>query len=243
MEIEGSVALVTGANRGLGKAYCEALLAAGAAKIYAAARDPSGITDPRLVPLKLDVTDPAEIAAAAERCGDLTILINNAGAMLLQPILGAESEAALRREFEVNVFGVMNMVRSFAPILGRNGGGAIANMLSVVAWFVNPFNATYCASKHAALAVTDGARIQLKAQGTQVVAVYAGFIDTEMASFSTAPNKTPASQVADRTLDGIRRGLDHVHADRRAEEVWHATRTDPAAYHAVMQKQWDERPR
>ena len=241
MEIAGSVALVTGANRGLGKAYCEALLAAGAAKVYAGARDPSSIADPRLVPVKLDVTDPADIAAAAERCGDVTILINNAGAMLLQPVLGAEAEAALRRELEVNVFGVMNMIQAFAPILGKNGGGAIANMLSVVAWFVNPFNGTYCVSKHAALAVTDGARIQLKAQGTQVVAVYAGFIDTEMASFSTGPNKTPPSQVAERTLDGIRRGLDHVHADKRAEDVWQATRTDPAAYHALMQKQWDER--
>jgi len=243
MEIAGSVALVTGANRGLGKAYCEALLAAGAAKVYAGARDPSSIADPRLVPVKLDVTDPADIAAAAERCGDLTILINNAGAMLLQPVLGAEAEAALRRELEVNVFGVMSMMQAFAPILGKNGGGAIANMLSVVAWFVNPFNGTYCVSKHAALAVTDGARIQLKAHGTQVVAVYAGFIDTEMAAFSTGPNKTPPSQVAERTLDGIRRGLDHVHADKRAEDVWLATRTDPAAYHAVMQKQWDDRQR
>jgi NAD(P)-dependent dehydrogenase (short-subunit alcohol dehydrogenase family) len=242
MEIEGCAALVTGANRGLGKAYCEALLAAGASKVYAAARDPSGIADPRLVPIRLDVTSPADIAAAAGRCGDLTVLINNAGAMLLKPILGEDSAAALRQEMDVNVFGVMNMMRAFAPILGRNGGGAIANMLSVVAWFVNPFNATYCASKHAALAVTDGARIQLKVQGTQVVAVYAGFIDTEMASFSTAP-KTPPSQVAERTLDGIRRGLDHVHADQRAEDVWRATRTDPAGYHATMQKQWDERPR
>ena len=243
MNIENAVAIVTGANRGLGKAYAEALLAAGAAKVYAGARDPAAITDKRLVPIKLDVTSPQDVAAAAAACGDVTILINNAGAMLMSPTLTAGSEAALRHEIEVNVFGLLAMSRAFAPILARNGGGAIANMLSVVAWFVNPFNATYCASKHAALAVTDGARIQLKAQGTQVVAVYAGFIDTEMASFSTAPNKTPASQVADRTLDGIRRGLDHVHADKRAEEVWHATRTDPAAYHAVMQKQWDERPR
>ena len=242
MEIEGCTALVTGANRGLGKAYCEALLAAGAAKIYAGARDPATVTDPRLVSVKLDVTRPDEIAAAAERCGDVTLLINNAGAMLLSPMLAEGAEAALRQEMEVNVYGVLGMARAFAPILARNGGGAIANMLSVVSWFVNPFNATYCVSKHAALAVTDALRIQLKEQRTQVVAVYAGFIDTEMASFSATP-KTPASQVAERTLDGIRRGLDHVHADQRAEEVWQATRTDPAGYHALMQQQWDRRPR
>jgi NAD(P)-dependent dehydrogenase (short-subunit alcohol dehydrogenase family) len=157
------------------------------------------------------------------------------------PILGPDSEAAMRWEFEVNVFGILNMSRAFAPVLARNGGGAIANMLSVASWFLNPVIGTYCASKHAALAVTDGIRIQLKHQGTQVVAIHAGFIDTEMASFSTSPNKTPPRQVAERTLDGIRRGLDHVHADQRAEDVWHATRTDPAGYHALMQQQWDAR--
>jgi NAD(P)-dependent dehydrogenase (short-subunit alcohol dehydrogenase family) len=237
MEIEGCVALVTGANRGLGKAYCEALLAAGAAKIYAGARDPSAITDPRLVPVRLDVTAPADIAAAAARCGDLTVLINNAGAMLLSPMLAEGSEAALRRELEVNVFGVLGMIRAFAPILGRNGGGAIANILSVVSWFTAPFNATYCASKHAALAVTDGARIQLREQGTQVLGIYAGFIDTDMAA-SVAEAKTSPRQVADRTLDGIRRGLDHVRADDSAEAIWQALKTDPAEFEAELQAQW-----
>jgi len=238
MNIEGCVALVTGANRGLGKAYAEALLAAGAAKVYAGARDPAAIGDPRLTPVRLDVTSSEDIAAAALACGDVNLLINNAGAMLMTPMLAEGAEAALRREMEVNVFGVLAMVRAFAPILARNGGGAVANMLSVVSWFVSPFNATYCASKHAALAVTDAVRIQLKAQGTQVVGVYAGFIDTDMAAGIDRP-KTSPRQVAERTLEGIRSGQDHVLADERAEGVWQATRTDPAALAAEMQRAWD----
>lgn len=238
MNIEGSIALVTGANRGLGKAYAEALLAAGAAKVYAGARDPSTISDQRLTPIRLDVTSQGDIAAAAGACRDVNLLINNAGAMLMTPMLAEGSEAALRREMEVNVFGVLAMVGAFAPILAHNGGGAIANMLSVVSWYVYPFNATYCASKHAALAVTDAARIELKAQGTHVVGVYAGFIDTDMAAFIDQP-KTPPRQVAERTLDGIRTGKDHVLADTRAEQMWQALRTDPAQVAHQMQQRWD----
>ena len=132
------------------------------------------------------------------------------------------------------------MVRAFAPVLARKGGGAIANMLSVVSWFVYPFNATYCASKHAALALTEGVRIQLKAQGTQVVAVFAGFIDTDMAA-GFDREKTSPQQVAERTLAGIRDGLDEVRADERAETTWQAMRTDPAEVHAQMQQEWDGR--
>src|SRR5208282_2128346 len=182
MNIEGCVALVTGANRGLGRAYAEALLASGAAKVYAGARDPSAIADGRLRSIRLDVTSRTDIAAAVKACPDVNLLINNAGVMLKSPMLAEGSEDALRRELEVNVFGVLALVRAFAPILAHNGGGAIANVLSVVSWFVSPFNATYCASKHAALAVTDAVRIQLKAQGTHVVGVHAGFIDTDMAA-------------------------------------------------------------
>ncbi len=238
MEIAGSVALVTGANRGLGKAYAEALLAAGAAKVYAGARDPSTISDPRLAPIKLDVTSAADVAAAAAMCRDVNLLINNAGAMLMTSMLAPGSEAALRREMEVNVFGTLAMVRAFAPVLARNGGGAVANMLSVTSWYVYPFNATYCASKHAALVVTDAARIELKSKGTHVVGVFAGFIDTDMAAGVDRP-KTPPRQVAERTLDGIRAGKDHVFADTRAEQMWQAMRNDPAAVTAEMQRRWD----
>ena len=139
----------------------------------------------------------------------------------------------------MNVYGVLAMVRAFAPILARNGGGAIVNMLSVVSWFVNPFNATYCASKHAALALTDAMRIQLKAQGTHVVGIYAGFIDTGMAA-GVAGNKTSPRQVAERTLDGLRTGQDHVLADDRARDIRAALQANPAAVEAGMQKAWED---
>lgn len=191
------------------------------------------------MPVKLDVTQVEEVKAAAEACADVNLLINNAGIMLAKPMLAEDSEAALRAEMEVNVFGMLRMIRAFTPVLAKNGGGAIANMLSVVSWFVSPFNATYCASKHAALALTDAVRIQLKAQGTHVAAVYAGYIDTDMVAGVKSP-KTSPKQVAERTLAGIREDQDHVHADQRSEEIWQAVKTDPAALHALMQQQWAE---
>lgn len=240
MNIDGCVALVTGANRGLGSAYVGALIAAGASKVYAGTRNLSGMhgNDNRVVPVRLDVTQAADVDSVAKACGDVNILINNAGIMLGKSILSSNSEDAMRREFEVNAFGVLRMSRAFAPVLARNGGGAIVNMLSVVSWFVLPFNATYCASKHAALAVTDGLRIELKGQGTQVVGVYAGFIDTDMAAGSTQP-KTPPRQVAEATLNGLRQGFDHVLADQRAHDIQNAVRENPEALARQMQERWD----
>lgn len=147
MNIAGSVALVTGAHRGLGKAYVEALLSSGAAKVYAGARDLSKITDSRVIPVQLDVSSRSEINAAVRQCSDVTLLVNNAGAMFNTPILAPDAVDAMRREMEVNVFGMASMIQAFAPILAKNGGGAIVNMLSVVSWFTPPLNASYAASK------------------------------------------------------------------------------------------------
>ncbi len=110
--------------------------------------------------------------------------------MLGKPVLGNDAVDSLRREMDVNVFGLLEMANAFAPVLERNGGGALVNMLSVVSWYVYPFNSTYCATKHAALAITDGLRIQLKSQGTQVIGVFAGFIDTDMGNTLFAGDKT-----------------------------------------------------
>jgi NAD(P)-dependent dehydrogenase (short-subunit alcohol dehydrogenase family) len=241
MEVKGSVALVTGANRGLGRAFVDALLAAGAAKVYAAARDPRTISNPMATTIRLDVSSAEEVAAAAARCTDLTLLINNAGIMLGNPMLtAAGSEESMRRELEVNVFGTLRMIRAFAPALALNGGGAIVNVLSVVSWFTSPFNATYCASKHAELAVTDACRIQLKGQGTQVLGVYAGYIDTDMAANVEAEKSTPR-EVAERSLEGVESGIDHVLADASAHETWRTRCAAPRELEQTMQAAWDAR--
>ena len=162
------------------------------------------------------------------------------GCVLATPVLAANAEDVLRREMEVNVFGMLAMSRAFAPVLARNGGGVLVNMLSVVSWYVYPFNSTYCATKHAALAVTDGLRIQLRAQGTMVIGVYAGLIDTEMGATLSSGPKTSPRQVAEKTMQGIRFGIEHVVADDSAMSLWQATREDLVRKHADMQTRWDQ---
>jgi NAD(P)-dependent dehydrogenase (short-subunit alcohol dehydrogenase family) len=192
--------------------------------------------------VQLDVTSATDISAVAARCPDVTLLVNNAGILLANSALQDGSDAALRQEMEVNVYGLLGMTRAFAPILRKNGGGAIVNMLSVVSWFTVPFTATYCASKHAALAVSDSSRIELRRQKTQVVGVYAGYIDTDMAASIDQP-KTPPRQIADRALDGVEKRQNHVHADARAEEVWRQTRESPEQLEKLQQLGWETRPK
>jgi len=240
-KIPGCVALVTGANRGLGKSYCEGLLRAGATKVYAAARDASTVRfeDPRVMPLRLDVTVENEIRAAAEACKDVTLLINNAGVLRNSPMLADMAEAAARHEMETNFFGTLAMVQSFAPVLKDNGGGTIVNVLSVASWFANPFFATYCASKAAAEALTDAIRMQLRSQGTHVVGVYAGYIDTDMVAH-VVHAKTSPRQVVERSLEGVESGRDRVFADSRSVEIEASLRTDRDAFYAELQRRWDD---
>jgi NAD(P)-dependent dehydrogenase (short-subunit alcohol dehydrogenase family) len=240
MNIAGSIALVTGANRGIGKAFVDALLAGGAVKIYAGARDAASIADPRVTALELDVTSPATIAAAVKACPDVTLLINNAGVMKSSSMLLPSSAAAMQSEFDVNVFGMLAMIRGFAPVLEANGGGAIVNMLSVVSWFTSPSNSTYCASKHAALAVSDAVRIELHDQHTAVIGVYVGFVDTDMAAEIDAPKVAPRD-VAEAALNGVENGINHVRVGERAESMWTLTRSDPEQLDRTMQAAWDAR--
>ena len=181
MKVAGSIALVTGANRGLGLAFANALVDMGAAKFYAAARNPEAVTLKGVVPLKLDVTSDEDVVAAARVAGNLNLLVNNAGIARPGGFLADEAIEAAREQFEVNFVAPLRMARAFAPVLAKNGGGAIINVLSVASWMNGPALATYGASKSAAWALTNGLRIELAQQGTQVVALHAGFIDTDLA--------------------------------------------------------------
>jgi NAD(P)-dependent dehydrogenase (short-subunit alcohol dehydrogenase family) len=238
MDIKNSVALVTGGNRGLGKAFVQALLDAGSQRIYVGARSLTATTDPRLQPLKLDITSARDIAAAAEACQDVTILINNAGVMHSSPLLAAPSMDGARAEMETNYFGTLAMCRAFAPILKKHGGGALVNMLSVVSWFTNPLNGSYSASKAAALSLTNGVRLELHAQGTLVVAVHAGFIDTDMTASLDVPKVTP-QEIAVKTIEAIAAGQEEVLADQRSLDVRAALATDPQAFYRRIQENWD----
>ncbi len=241
MRVQDCVALVTGGNRGLGLAYCKGLLRAGAAKVYAAARDPAkiDIVDSRVVPIALDVTKVAEVVAAAHDCQDISLLINNAGVLQNSPMLGTESEEAARQEMEINYFGVLSMVQRFAPILAKNGGGAIINVLSVASWFASPSIATYCASKAAEEILTDAIRMQLRKQRTHVAGVYAGYIDTDMSAHITQP-KTSPRQVVERSLAGLESGADRIFADDSAVYVDQSVRADRAAFDAGILQAWED---
>jgi NAD(P)-dependent dehydrogenase (short-subunit alcohol dehydrogenase family) len=135
MKIEGSVALVTGANRGLGQAYARELVHRGAAKVYGAARKPAGVTEPGVTPIGLDITDPEQVANAARQCADVSLLVNNAGVLSYQTFTSAPDLSGARLEMETNYFGTLSMCRAFAPVLAANGGGAIVNMLSVTSFY------------------------------------------------------------------------------------------------------------
>jgi NAD(P)-dependent dehydrogenase (short-subunit alcohol dehydrogenase family) len=233
MQIKGVTALVSGANRGLGRAFTQVLLQAGAVKVYAGARDPSKITDPGVVPVALDITDPNTVTAAARQCSDVTLLINNAGVMRMSPFIAAPSIEAAREEMMTNYFGTLNMCRAFSPVLGNNGGGALVNMLSVVSWFTHPMNGSYCASKAAERALTDGLRLELAAQGTLVVGVYASFIDTDMAA-SLGVSKTSADDIARSAIAGVASNQREVCADARSAEIKAMLARDADAFYAGL---------
>jgi NAD(P)-dependent dehydrogenase (short-subunit alcohol dehydrogenase family) len=239
MQLEGSVALVTGANRGLGRAYARALLDAGAAKVYGGARDPSAITDPDVVPVQLDVTDHQRVAQVAAELGDVTIVINNAGVGNGAAAMGGDDDLADHRaEFEVNYFGLLAVSRAFAPVLARNGGGALVNMLSALSFVAYPQHGNYSATKSAAWALTNALRTQLRAQGTQVVGVHAGYIDTDMAAGIDSPKVSP-EEVAQRTVEAIAAGAEEVLADDVSQAVKAALPNDQDTIYPEIQKAYD----
>lgn len=239
MKIDGSVALVTGANRGIGRAYVEALLARGAAKVYAAARDPSSVADlvedgdGRVVALALDVTDERQVAAAAKNAADVTLLVNNAGFAGRSSAYTTLDLGAARQEMEVNYFGMLALTQAFAPILKASGGGTVVNVLSFLSLVTLPFAATYSASKAAGLAVTRSLRAELAGQGTTVVAVMPVQVETEMGRNLPEPRLSTA-EVVDETLDAVVQGLDEVFPGELTRQNARAFAADPRAAQARM---------
>ena len=237
MKVEGSAALVTGANRGLGAAIAQALLDSGA-KVYGAARDTTTITNQDVIPVRLDVTSADDIANAARTCGDVSIVVSNAGILRSSASLAPGAIDAARAEMETNFFGPMRMAQAFTPVLRDNGGGTLVNVLSVLSFVSMPQGATYSASKAAAWSLTNALRMELRQQGTLVVAVHAGFIDTDMAAAVNAEKISPQS-VATQIVAAIEADTEEVLADPTSEMVKAALPNDLTALYPTLQAQWD----
>ncbi|WP_330335898.1 SDR family oxidoreductase [Streptomyces sp. NBC_00557] len=234
MDINDSVALVTGANRGLGRAFAQRLLERGARKVYATARRPETVDLPGAEVLPLDIADPASVRAAAEAAPDVSLLINNAGISTGTDLVTGSPDA-VRRELETNMFGHLEMIRTFAPALARNGGGAIVNVLSAMSWFGGKGAGAYHLSKAAAWAMTNGVRLELAEQGTLVTAVHLGLADTDMAA-GWPVDKIAPSDLADAALDGVEAGSAEVLADQWSRDVKSRLPLTPEEFNATMDR-------
>ncbi|MGD0065540.1 MAG: SDR family oxidoreductase [Streptosporangiaceae bacterium] len=235
----GSVALVTGANRGIGRAFVAELAARGAKKIYAGVRNPSDVRNEfdglaaEVVPL--DVTDLIAVQAAAAGCPDVNLLVNNAGLFTNKRLVLTDDPDAARREMEVNYFGVLNMTRAFAPVLGANGGGYIANVLSVAGAFPAPFMGGYSPAKAAALFLSSITRSELAEAGTEVIALIVGSVDTRMAAHVAGRKEDPAD-IARAGLDALDRGEHVADTDFMAVDARARYARDPIRYERGMTK-------
>lgn len=242
MDIQHCTALVTGGNRGIGEAFVRALLAAGARKVYVGTRhlpDAEHLLrahPDQIVPVALDVTDPAQIAAAATTCTDIALLVNNAGAFLNQTLMGAPDLTAARLEMEVNYFGPLQLCRALAPALRAQGGGAILNVLSAGALVAVPGMGGYSPSKFAARAATNCIRAELASQGTQVTALIVGSVDTRMAAHVEGRKEHPDT-IAQAGLAALRKRQDEVDTDIMAVEMRAALARDPKALERSLARQ------
>lgn len=211
MTTDHITALVTGANRGLGRRFAEQLLERGAT-VYAAARRPETIDLPGAIPLQLDITDPESVRRAAETASDVTVLINNAGVSTRAGLLDGPIDD-IRLEMETHYFGTLAVTRAFAPVIERNGGGRILNVLSVLSWAHVPTSGAYAAAKAAAWALTDAVRTELAPRGIHVAALHVGYMDTDMVSDIPADQKTDPAVVAAQALDGLFAGRPEILGD------------------------------
>ena len=232
MQIENSTVLITGANRGIGLAFAKAFLARGAHKVYAGARDPSKISLTGVTPIKLDVNSISDVKAAAKLAQDVNIVVNNAGIAQLGSFMVEDAEATLRSHFETNVLGVLRMSQAFAPVLARNGGGALLNVASVASWISSPLLANYAVSKSALWSLSNGLRNDLRGQGTQVLTLHMGFVDTDLTKGLEMPKETPEA-IVDRALQALEAGAHEVLADEMTKQVKAGLSVDPAVYLAA----------
>lgn len=226
MKISGSVALVTGANRGMGRHFARQLLERGAAKVYATARNPALIDVPGTETLPLDITDPAAVTAAAQAAPDVTLLINNAGVATRHNLITGTMDK-IRLEMDTNYFGTLAMVRAFAPVLARNGGGAILNVCSVLSWLSYDGANAYAAAKAAEWSLTNGIRLELASQDTQVTALHVASVDTDMMAGYDVSKSNPADIVR-TALDGIEAGHLEVIADEATAQAKAALAAGPS---------------
>ena len=229
MKLNNATVLVTGANRGLGQEFARQALAAGAKKVYAAARDPSTVTLPGVIPVRLDVTDAEGAAALARELGDVDLVINNAGIADFGGVIEEGSDAKLRRMLETNVFGMLNVSRAFAPVLGRNGGGALLNVLSVASWISAPMLASYAVTKAASWSLTNALRNELAGQQTQVLALHVGFIDTDLTRGIEAPKLT-VDFVVERGYAALEAGAAEVAIDELSQADKRGLSAEPGIY-------------
>lgn len=217
MNTENIVALVSGANRGLGRRFAAELVARGA-KVYAGARRPETVELPGVVPVQLDITDPESVRRAAEFAGDVNVVINNAGVSTQAGLLDGALED-VRLEMETHYFGTLNVIRAFTPIIESNGGGGILNVLSVLSWLHPASSGAYSAAKAAAWAMTDAAREELAPKGIHVTALHVGYMDTDMVSYIPADQKLDPGVAATLALDGLFAGAPEVLADDLTRNV------------------------
>ncbi len=229
MQLKNATVLITGANRGIGLAFAREALARGARKVYAGARDPASVTLPGVQAIQLDVTRDQDVAAAAALAKDVTLVINNAGIAAIGGFLAEDSIESARRHLETNLLGSLRVAQAFAPVLAANGGGGLLNVLSIASWINRPRLGVYGMSKSAAWALTNGLRHELREQGTQVLGLHMGFVDTDLTRDLDAPKLAPEDVVA-QAFDALEAGAEEVLADDATRQVKQGLSANPASY-------------